>query len=163
MKVLRNTPDQLIISHKPIGLALMAYGFILAFVVAGMRMLSAGEGAGALILVLGLGCGGLAFVAFVVRTQVIFDRPNNSLTLRRRSVLGYRAITHALSDLGRAKLEQSTSANSKTLYRPVLELTQGMSAGLHPIIGHYSNSRQVPRMVDTINDWLDQSPGPTSP
>jgi hypothetical protein len=85
---------------------------------------------------------------FVRRVQVIFDRPNNTITFRARNMRGYSEIVHMLSDLSHAKKEGHDTA------RCVLVFDKGMSQGDHPIT-QYSTSGPAPKQItDAINAWL---------
>ena len=160
MKVTRNTPNQLILSNTPWFIGITLVLFILAFVGAGVFMASeGGEGIlfGIFFALFGGGLGFGAFCAFVRRVQVILDRDKNSITIRRQSVFGYEQVEHVLSNLSHAETESTTSRSdngTSTLYRPVLILDEGMSAGRHPIVEAYSSGRGAHRLVDAVNDWL---------
>ncbi len=160
MKVTRNSPTQLILSDTPwfIGISLMF--FILAFVGAGLFMVTqGGEGIwfGIFFALFGGGMGVGAFCTFVRRVQVILDRDKDSIVIRRQSVFGYEAVEHKLSNLSHAETEQTVSrrdSSSSTLYRPVLILDEGMSAGQHPIVEAFSSGRGAREMADAVNEWL---------
>lgn len=160
MKVTRNTPDQLILTNTPWFIGITLVLFILCFVGAGLFMVSeGGEGIlfGIFFAVFGGGMGLGAFCAFVRRVQVILDRRSNSVVIRRQSVFGYEAVEHDLSNLSHAKVESTISRSDKgtsTLYRPVLVLDKGMSAGHHPIVEAFSSGRGSKRLADAINTWL---------
>ncbi len=160
MKVTRNTPNQLILSDTPWFIGIMLVFFILAFVGAGLFMISeGGENIwfGILFALFGGGLGFGAFCAFVRRVQVILDRPTNSILIRRQSVFGYDTVEHKLSNLSHAEIETTTSTSDKgtsKMHRPVLVLDKGMSAGRHPIVEAYVSGHGSHRMVDVINDWL---------
>ncbi|MEM7320828.1 MAG: hypothetical protein AAF408_17630, partial [Pseudomonadota bacterium] len=138
MKVTRNTPDQLILADIPWFIGIMLIIFILAFVGPGLMLASTGGENIIYGLIFAFGGGGLGFGAFCVfvrRVQVVLDRPNDQITIRRQSVFGYQSVTHKLSDLDRAEVESTTSrrdGRTSTLHRAVLVLNQGMSAGRHP-------------------------------
>ncbi|WP_424832604.1 hypothetical protein [Ruegeria sp.] len=160
MKVTRNTPNQLILSDTPWFIGIMLVFFILAFVGPGILLMTEGGEAILFGLIFALGGGGLgfgAFCAFVRRVQVILDRNKDSIVIRRQSVFGYEAVEHKLSNLSHAEIERTTSRSDKgtsTLYRPVLVLDKGMSAGRHPIVEAFSNGRGAHRLVEAVNDWL---------
>lgn len=160
MKVTRNTPNQLILSYTPWFIGISLVFFILAFVGAGVFLASeGGEGIlfGIFFALFGGGMGFGAFCAFVRRVQVILDRNENSILIRRQSVFGYDAVEHKLSNLSHAEIESTTSRSdngTSTLYRPVLILDEGMSAGRHPVVEAYSSGRGAHRLVDAVNGWL---------
>ncbi len=154
MRVTRDTPDQLILADTPWLVGFFLILFILVFVGIGLTLLMNGEWAGLLFAGIGGGLGLLAFAAFVRRVQLILDRTTGSLILRRRSVFGYRQVRHRLADLSGAELERTSSSEGGTLYRPVLVLTGGMSAGRHPIVEAYTNTSGPRRAVEAVNGWL---------
>ncbi|WP_170350328.1 MULTISPECIES: hypothetical protein [Ruegeria] len=160
MKVTRNTPNQLILSDTPWFIGITLVLFILIFVGLGLFLMTEGGEAILFGLIFALGGGGLgfgAFCAFVRRVQVILDRDKDSIVIRRHSVFGYDAVEHMLSNLSHAEIETTISRSNKgssTLYRPVLILDKGMSAGRHPIVEAYSSGRGAHRLVDAVNEWL---------
>ncbi|NOD65350.1 MULTISPECIES: hypothetical protein [unclassified Ruegeria] len=163
MKVTRNTPDQLILSNTPWFIGITLALFILAFVGAGLFMASEGGEDiwfGLFFAVFGGGMGLGAFCAFVRRVQVVLDRPDNSILIRRQSVFGYEAVEHKLSSLSHAEVESTKSRNGKrtsTMYRPVLILDEGMSAGRHPIVEAYVSGSGSHRLAEAVNGWLPAS------
>lgn len=154
MRVIRNTPEQLILANRPWLLGVMLILFILIFVGSGLAMILDGEWPGLILAGLGGGIGVIAFAAFVRRVQVILDRTAGTVTLRRRSVFGYSQVVHRLSHLREAVLEATASSKGGTLYRPVLVLDGGMSAGRHPIVQSYTNGSGPQRLTDAVNAWL---------
>ncbi|WP_170377457.1 hypothetical protein [Ruegeria atlantica] len=160
MKVTRNTSNQLILSDTPWFIGITLVLFILIFVGLGLFLMTEGGEAILFGLIFALGGGGLgfgAFCAFVRRVQVILDRDKDSIVIRRHSVFGYDAVEHMLSNLSHAEIETTISRSNKgssTLYRPVLILDKGMSAGRHPIVDAYSSGRGAHRLVDAVNEWL---------
>lgn len=160
MKITRNTPDQLILSNTPWLIGAMLVVFILCFVGAGLFMASeGGEGVlfGIFFALFGGGMGLAAFCVFVRRVQVILDRPNDRILIRRQSVFGYDTVEHVLSNLSHAVVETTTSNSdrgSSELHRPVLVLDKGMSVGRHPIVTAYVSGHGSHLLVDAVNDWL---------
>lgn len=154
MKVTRNTPDQLIIDHFSIFLAIMLVVFFTVFVGVGVGMVLNGALLGLLFVIAGLFFTG-AMLYHTERVQVILDRSNGLLTIRRRNILRYSEVTHDLHALERAIIETSTSGedNSQT-HRATLVLTSGMSAGHHPITEVYTSVPGPKRVANAINDWL---------
>lgn len=163
MKITRSTPEQLILADTPWLIGIMLALFILVFTGAGLGMLSqCGDQfwPGLLFTLFGGGLGAAAFCAFVRRVQVILDRPGGSIVIRRQSVFGYSEVEHRLADLSHAELEATTSRSegrTRTLYRPVLVLDSGMSAGRHPVVEAFTNTRGPQRLVDAVNAWLPAS------
>lgn len=158
MKISRNTPEQLIIEDSPWLWGLFFVGFTVIFVGAGIALVANGEIMGLLFAVLGGGLGILAFGVFVRRVQVILDRSNGLLVIRRRSVKGYSEVVHQLAELECAILEETAGSKGGRLYRPTLVLAGGMSAGRHPIVDSYTNTGGPRRLADAVNTWLRVDP-----
>ncbi|SLN74089.1 DUF3784 domain-containing protein [Ruegeria meonggei] len=160
MKIARNTPTQLILTDIP-----WFYGVLFAFntvifialglilTLAGGRFMIYG-----LVLIIGGGAFGFwTFHKFVRRVLVIFDRATQTLEIREKSIFGYEAIEHPLTELSHAEVESTLPKGSflaPNQHRPVLVLDQGMSAGRHPIVTRYTKGSDTARLVDVINDWL---------
>ncbi|NOD32472.1 hypothetical protein [Ruegeria atlantica] len=165
MKVTRDTPNQLIIANTPWFIGITLVISILAFVGPGIFLMSTGGEGIWFGLIFALGGGGLgfgAFCAFVRRVQIILDRHKDSILIRRQSVFGYEAVEHKLSNLSHAEIESTTSRGkngTSTLYRPVLVLEKGMSAGRHPIVEAFSGGSGSHRLAEAVNDWLPSKPG----
>ncbi|TNF62707.1 MAG: hypothetical protein EP307_06440 [Rhodobacteraceae bacterium] len=154
MKVIHNTPEQLIVEETPWLLGIMLIFFILCFVGPGLFLVFQGELMGLFFAAVGGGLGLMGLIVFVQRVQVILDGAGNRVILRRRTMLRYTQIEHALSDLSEARLDMTRGSKGGTLYRPVLIFDRGMSAGDHPIIEAYTSGRGPGRAVDAINGWL---------
>lgn len=154
MKVTRNTPEQLIIDHFSIVLAIVLVVVFVVFVGGGAVMVLDGQPFGLIFLIAG-GVFSAGMLYFTERVQVILDRSSGLLTIRRRNILRYQEVTHDLDALERAVIETSTSnKNNKETYRATLVLTTGMSAGAHPITQVYTNMPGSKAVANAINDWL---------
>ena len=160
MKVIRNTPDHLILNDTPWLIGIMLAGFVFVFVAIGLLVstdnLLAGLGFGGMGALLGGAC----FAVFVRRTQVILNASDNSLKLQRQSVFGYQTVTHPLDDLSHAIVETSApsrtgSSGGKATSRITLVFPAGMSAGNHPVTQVYTSGGGAARGADAINTWLD--------
>lgn len=155
MKITRNTPDQLILANTPWLLGMAVIFFVLILVGPGLVIAFEGIWQGWVFVLAGVGLGCIAFATFVRRTQLILDRPNDSIILRHRSVFGNKEVHHHLSELSKAALETTRGSKGGTLYRPALILTKNMGANSYPIVPSYTNTSAPRRMVDAINSWLD--------
>lgn len=154
MKILRDTPDQLILERNPL---LMALGFLAipgGFLVAGVLLWPQEPGLAAAFILISSLVGTVFFIILVRRTQLILDRPRNLVELRRRSVFGYERQTWPLSELRHAKLQISTTPDSdgdtSKTYRPALVFT----GATHPVTTVFTNGRGNAAAVETINRWL---------
>jgi hypothetical protein len=157
IKVTRDTPDQLIVADTPWLLSSALIFFIMVFMAPALLLMFDGVWQGAIFALAGGGLGLIAFAVFVRRTQLILDIPSDSVTLRWRTLFGFNEVRHTLSNLARAELETTQSSKGSALCRPVLILSQGMSAGPHPIIPSYTNTKRPRRLVDAVNSWLTKA------
>lgn len=154
MKIIRDTPAQLIVENNPVWLAIFITVFGLVFVAVGLSMLDSEPGMG-----LAMSAGGLAMTVgfnmiFVRRAQLILDRERNLVELRRRGWLGYSSRTWALDALDRAIVQTSRSGGSDT-HRAAFVIGRGMDAGTYPLTWVYSSGRGAERAEQAINGWLD--------
>ncbi len=156
MKVTRNTPDQLIVDHYSIVLAIIMIVFFILFVGVGTVMALDGALWGLLFVAGGFFFGG-AMLYQTERVQVILDRSTGLLTIRRRNIMRYSEVVHDLDALDRAMIETSTGSedNSQT-FRATLVLSSGMSAGKHPITEVYTSVAGPVEVANEINAWLRQ-------
>jgi hypothetical protein len=154
MKIVRNSPDQLILRSVPWLLGIIFAGAILGMSAAGLNGLLTGDVKFAAIMLL---CGpvfmGLFFAIFIRRDDLILDRSRNLLELRHATVLGRHKVQHKLQYLSRAMVQTSNSDDGKT-HRVALVLQGGMDAGVHPVTEVYTSGYGATRAVDAINDWL---------
>ena len=160
MKVTRNTPLQLILEDTPWFIAIMLVFFILAFVGPAVLMMMDGVWEAFFFGFFGGGLGLAAFAVFVRRVMVILDRQENTVAVRRRSLFGYSETAYTLSDLQDAFMESTTSSKGRLLYRPVLRMRGETGIKPLPIIPSYTNGRGPQRLVDAVNDWLEQDHHP---
>lgn len=155
MKVTRKTVDQLIIADIPWLIGIFISLLILVFVGIGLSIVIDGELMGFFFVAIGSLVGGICFVAFVRRTQVILNRTTDKITIRQRSVFGFRENFYVLSELDRAELEDTTDSDGDTMYRPTLVFSSHGSSKRTPIVSSYTNTSGPGRIVDAINDWLE--------
>lgn len=151
MKITRDTPEQLILDHKPWIFAILLCLPILG--AAGFTVYSIIDGDFLRTLI---GSGITLFtaifpVAFIRRVQLILDRGTGKVTLRRRGFINQTEDIFALSDLRQAYVQTSNSGDTKT-HRPALDL-DGQPHGV-PILLVYTSGRGAGRDRDAINAWL---------
>lgn len=159
MRLVEDTPGRLVLEDRP-----WILGSILAVAILFFTMLALGLGQANLWLGLGMGLGavlfGAAFVAFVRRVIVIFDRDAGAVVIRTASVLGQSQATHPLRDISGAGVEttvnRSTSTNGSRLasnsetHRCVLHL----AAQTVPLTEVSSSGDGAARTAEVINRWL---------
>lgn len=154
MKIIRETPDQLIIENNPVWLAIFVTIFGLVFLGVGLFIVSSEPGVGHAFIAGGLGISIGFNMIFVRRTQLILDTTRNLLELRRRGWLGYSSRIWELRYLERVIVETSRSGDTDT-HRAALLINGGMDAGTHPITWVYSSGRGAERAQNAVNGWLD--------
>lgn len=157
MRIVRNTPEQLILRSVPWVIAIILSGFLLAVVGFGLKSLFEGHRQdafwGLLAIPLFLS---IFIVAFVRRDDLILDRSRNLLELRHSTFRGRTKVQHRLEHLERAKLESSRTSKGGKTYRIALVLNGGMDAGTHPVTPVYVSGNGAKRGVEAINAWLAQ-------
>ncbi|MGJ8615259.1 MAG: hypothetical protein ACSHWS_00375 [Sulfitobacter sp.] len=156
MKVTRDTPDQLIIENNPVWLAVAVSAFAFLFIVVGLFTLQAEIFVGIAFIVGGSVIGIVFNLAFIRRTQLILNRTDNLVELRRKSLLGYKRRTWELEFLNSAIVQSSYSGDTNT-HRAALIFDDGMDAGTHPITLVYSSGSGAERAMTAINTWLATS------
>lgn len=163
MKIKNNTPDLLIIDNAPWLLSFLLAGSILMPVGFAINALFSGDiQTGLRVLVIGGGFGALFFAAFVSRDQLVLDRRDNRVEMRRRTLFRQTSIRHDLRYLRRAIVQTSRSDNSDT-HRMTLELDGGMDPGLHPFTTAYTSGKGARRGADAVNAWLAAQPVDSEP
>ncbi len=154
MKMIRDTPDQLILEDTPWLLGIAMIGFILAFVGPGLFLVMSGEWMGLFFAGVGGGLGVMALAVFVERIQLILDRQAGTLTIRRATVLRYVQEVLPLSDLVGAELESRIGGKGGRTQRAALVLSDGTGRRLHPITEVWTNGAGPARTVAAITGWL---------
>ena len=151
------SPERLIASYVPwttgIGITLG----ILLFVGLGMMTMSISAWLGIPIMIMGGGLGVGAFLALVQKVQVIFDRPNDAILLRTRSVFGFREETHRLSGLKEVIVEEKRNSDGARLFRAVMVFDEGPDDGQVPIVDSYTNDGTPKKLAHDITRWLAHS------
>ena len=157
MKIVRNTPQQLILSSVPWVMAILLSCFLLAVVGFGIKSLFAGNHTdafwGLLAIPLFLS---IFLVVFVRRDDLILDRSRNLVELRHATFRSRTKVQHKLNHLDRAQIQSSRTSKGAVTYRVALVLNGGMDAGLHPVTPVYASGNGAKRGVEAINTWLAQ-------
>jgi hypothetical protein len=156
MKIVRNTPEQLILRSVPWIIAIMLCGFLLAVIGFGLKSLFEGNMSGTFwgLLAIPLFLS-IFIIIFVRRDDLLLDRSRDLLELRHSTFRGRTRIRHRLAHLQRAELESSSGENGTT-YRIALVLDGGMDADTHPVTPVYVSGNAAKRGVEAINAWLAQ-------
>ena len=157
MKIVRNTPQQLILRSVPWVVAFMLSALLLGVVAFGLNALFEGNltdtfwGLFAIPLFISI-----FLVVFVRRDDLILDRSRNLLELRHSTFRGRTSVQHKLEHLERAMIQSSQSDSGGKTYRIALVLNGGMDAGTHPVTAVYASGNGAKRGADAINNWISQ-------
>jgi hypothetical protein len=164
VKVVRNTPEQLIVGDSPWATAIGLGVFVIILFGAGLMLWENAAWLSVFLFLTAFVVGFVGLVIFVNRVQVIFLRPENRLLIRRRSVFGRSSTEHDLSQLIGAIAEEfvSNSLRGRKLHRPTLVFQRDGTKETVPIVEVYSNEDEVHVLVDAINDWLPADKGISS-
>jgi hypothetical protein len=158
MRLADETPDRLMLESRPWLLGSVLIMVITLMLVVAWATLGS-EPWLALGMVLGAGLFGVAFVAFVRRVIVIFDRSAGAVVIRTASLLGQTEKTLPLANIRTVVVEtsinRSTGSNGRSgsvsrTHRPVLETYDGPV----PLTEVYSGGDGATRIAETLNRWL---------
>ena len=162
MRIAEETPDRLTLESRPwvLGSFLTLVIIFMLF----MAVTSFGDDPGlGLFMLLGAGLFGVAFVAFVRRVIVIFDRNAGAVVIRTASLLGQSEKTLPLSGVRKVVVETSVRRSSRSgsgrrrtsrTHRPVLET----DAGPVPLTEVYSGGNGAEEVAEATNRWLGVQP-----
>jgi len=156
MKIVRNTPDQLILRSVPWILSVTIGICILVSVGFGLNGLLTGLLTEAFWGMIGIPAFVAIFIAvFVRRDDLILDRSRDLLEMRHSTVFGRTKVQHQLRHLESAVVQtQPGDAEGGPTHRIALVLSGGMDAGTHPVTPVYVGGNGARRAADAINDWL---------
>ncbi|MEX0366526.1 MAG: hypothetical protein AB3N22_10685 [Ruegeria sp.] len=162
MKIIRNTPEQLILSYVPWLTGLFLIGILIVFLAAGLSELGKADKKIAEIayaLLMPVVVFGILFWGLVQRIQIIMDRPHDKLTIRRRTLMGHQVNSFKLSDFRCSEMQPSRFGGHNKTYRPVLYFVHVDGTSIVPLFTGYSNwSRRMHRAVDAMNEWHQAHP-----
>jgi hypothetical protein len=156
MKVIRNTPDQLILSDRP-WISGIAASFAAFAVLAGW---SFSPGASfedpvkslkelAVILLI---CAVLVLPT-VRRLQIVLDRTTDTFTIRRRTMLGHEERVLPLSDFRTAEMRSSETQNGKS-FRPFLHFVHSGGTSSIPLSAFAGRPpKRMHDAFDLLNAW----------
>lgn len=167
MRIVEQTSQRLTLEDRPWVLGSILAVVILFMVFIAMVTMAKDIFVGIGVLV-GAALFAVAFVIFVRRVIVIFDRAAGVVVIRTATLLGKTETTHPLTNIGKASVEASPNRSntrrngrltSNRTYRPVLQ-GQGGTIVLNEI---YSSGSAAENAVAVINRWLGASEGGQPP
>ena len=158
MRVTRNLPEQIIVEDRPLFWGLCIGAMIVALASAAFDTAANGEWLGFALIVVFIAAAVFMFAQIVVRTMVIFDRTNNRVELRRRSILRFQREWYDLDNVAEA-IVQTSSSDDGDAHRLALVLSGGMDRGTRPVTQSYTTGRATHRAANAINAWLADKTG----
>ena len=158
MRIALSSPRRLILEDRPWVLGII---LTLAILFPVLLALATWRDAPWLALAMGLVAVlfGAAFVAFVRRVIVIFDRDAGTVVIRSASLLGQTETTLALADILQAEVETvvnrstkstNTSSSTSETHRTVLHV----AGAVVPLAQVHTAGDSALLMAATINLWL---------
>jgi hypothetical protein len=159
MKVVQNTPSQLILRRVPWIYSLVCVFLMLVGGCLALLIFYTSDGLpdfmfGAFVFAIGPGLLGYHFVGVARRDDLILDRSRNLLELRHSTMRGRQTIQHELEFLSRAFLQTQETSKHGTASRVALLLDGGMDEGVHLVTSVYQVGGRAAQTAKTINDWL---------
>lgn len=158
MRIVEDTPDRLTIESRPWVLGSFLAGLIVIMLLIALATIGEEVWLG-IGMLLGAGLFGVAFVAFVRRVIVIFDRRAGAVVIRTATILGQSERTLALAGirdvLVETSISRSTSSNggrstiSRT-HRPVLHTDEGEV----PLTEVFSGGNGAEEIAEATRRWL---------
>lgn len=153
MKVIRNTPNQLIVEERPWLIGSLLIIAMLVPIGIGLAMLSDGSWLG-LMVILSAAFPLLFVFIFVRRVQVVFHRSEGWVEIRGQTLRDQTAVRHDISEIEGASVQSRSTSDGTDTHRIVLHIPEGQSKGIHPLTQYYASGRGSHRVADAINDWL---------
>lgn len=155
MKILRDTPDELVLESRPwrLGLGLIAlYLFILW---AAFRLIgNGGIIGGVAMIVIGAAFVAMMFHFFIRLEKVRFSRTDACVQIRRTGLRGHSAETVALETIERAIVQTYDHGDSGPTHRTALALRADARVPTVPLTLAYFAGGGAKRAATRINDWL---------
>lgn len=156
MQIVHDTPEQLVLRHRPVLLSAVLLLTTLYVAYAGLGNAAHGNTADALIcLVAVLGLAGPGFWFAVERVDVIFDAARNRCTIHKRRMSGSHSEEHRLGSITRAMVQTLRgSSGDEGSHRVALVIGAEKLENRHGLTRSYASGQQAAQAVKRINDWL---------
>ena len=164
-RVVRRSDTQLILESNTWLFSTIIAAMLLGFVWLGLFL--AAEGLWFIGIPLALGLGGLflyLLIDLTERAQLILDRTEGTIVLRRRTMRGRAESVHPLAELRGPGIESVLSGRTRT-HRLVLRMAQGPL----PFTAGFVSGPSARRLAEAVADWTglpidpDAHPPPPRP
>ncbi len=156
MRIVYDTPDQLVLRHRPL---LFSSALVLAtlfLTYAGLDNAAHGNTGDALMcfaVVVGLLGPGLWYA--IERVDVIFDATRKRCTIQKRRMSGNHSEEHALTSITRAMVQtHKGSSGDGDTHRVALVIGADKLENRHGLTRSFASGRQAAQAVERINSWL---------
>jgi len=167
VKITRITDDTLVLDEKPWFLGMVFIALILGFAAAALDFFANDELRRGFVF---LGCAAFVFWFFyryVVHTQVIFERCQNLIRLRRTSIRGRTETTLPLDRVQGAVVETDRTSEQDrhrvalvliSPDQPRLALALSSPDTHRPLSETFTPGPEAKSLAETINTWLARRP-----
>ena len=154
MKIVRNTPELLILEERPILLTLLLLAFTLGLAWGAIGLW--GEGERVVSVVMGLMSVVIAIVLATTfrRVRLFLDAATDTFSVRTADRHGTRTVSYPLHHLDKAMVETSNSGDGGPTHRVAYILRSGMDVGRHPVTSYFTGGTGPRTAADAINAWL---------
>lgn len=151
MRVKIDTPDRLVITHRPVILSVVLGGVILLQLWVALALGLDGNWFGTIVMLLAALVAAVLAGALIRRIDLIMDRRAGEAQLLSATLLRKTHSRWPLSQVTGAQVQQAFSRNGTHTHRPALSLSGGRVQPLTPNFAHGAD----PSLVATaINRWL---------
>ncbi|HEY6919657.1 MAG TPA: hypothetical protein VI412_10350 [Tabrizicola sp.] len=157
MRISIDAPDRLVITHRPVTLAVVLGLIFLLFLWVALALWQEGNWFGTTVMLSGALVVGLLGAALIRRTDLILDRRAGEADLRHATLFRKTHMRWPLSEVTGAQVQQAFSRNGTHTHRPALSLSGGRVQPLTPNFSHGPAPREV---ATAISRWLKDAARP---
>lgn len=158
MKLVRQTPEELILMHRPIWLC-TALG-VAAVVVLGTGFWHLSQAAwlkAGVALLMAIGLAGPALWLGTERIIVTFDRGAGTCAIDTRHLRGPMHESYPLTTVDHAVVQSHKGFGQGSAQRAAIVLSPCRQEDHRPLTQGYAGGRQAADLVARINAWLEQA------
>jgi hypothetical protein len=151
MRISIDSPDRLVITHRPVTLSLVLGLIFLLFLWVALALGQEGNWFGTTVMLVGALVAGILGGALIRRTDLILDRRAGEAHLRNATLFRTTDTRWLLSEVTGAQVQQAFSRNGTHTHRPALSLSGGRVQPLTPNFAHGPAPSLVAAAIDR---WL---------
>ncbi|MEP4959678.1 MAG: hypothetical protein ABJQ70_14380 [Roseobacter sp.] len=156
MRMIQQTPEQLVLLHRPIMLSIGLVFLCLCLLAAGMWNITDGAWGKAGIAFLAAAALAAPAIWFAMeRIDVEFDSTRGTCTVQTRHLSGSSQELYRLDQVEEATLQSHKGPGyGAGAHRIALVLAPGRPEDIRPLISGYGGERGVKDLAQRINSWL---------